>query len=325
MNMEGRKNKIIVLSEIELPDLDNRFEVQELKYGNRLLNYLSDKKKQMVIADMVKPGVEAIVCCRASAKIISNLKKTDLKIIQLTSTGFDGVPVDRIKNKGIAIANARDIYDISISETVVYAVLKMAKRLRKNPQLFRPKLLRNYSNITELYGKRVIVLGTGSIGTAIAQRLIGFDMLVDGYDIKSDLNKPFKELIHTKEDLLSRLNQYDYVISTLPANETTEKFCDELFFDNMSKSGVFFNVGRNATVDSNAIYKALKRQTIGGAIFDDVELLPISIFNKYRRLKNTLILPGIATGSEESKIRVKERIEKNITDFFETESCQDIL
>ena len=117
--------------------------------------------------------------------------------------------------------------------------------------------------------------------------------------------------------MLDSLDKYDYVISTLPATEDTVQFCDKDFFAKMSQTGCFMNVGREATVDTQALYSALKKKEIGGAIFDTVELLPCKLFNKFRRLNNTLVLPGIATASKESCDKVRNRIQGNIQSYIQ--------
>ena len=160
-------------------------------------------------------------------------------------------------------------------------------------------------------------MGTGNIGTEIANRVKAFGCEIDGYDAYCKDKEPYTEITNTRQQLLERLKGYDYIISTIPALEETQGFCDREFFSQMGENAWFINVGRAATVDENAIYAALKKKEIGGAIFDVVELLPCVLFNKFRRLKNTFVLPGIATASRECIGRVKDRIEKNIKAFVD--------
>ncbi|MBE5737092.1 MAG: hypothetical protein E7348_01695 [Clostridiales bacterium] len=308
--------KKIILSEIELFENNENFEVRPLKYGNRLFNYLSNKPKKRALERFLTEEVDIIVCCRATAIILNSMDCKNLKMIQLTSTGYDGVPVEEFKKKGIMVCNSSGVYSVSIAETVIYAILSVCKRIRKNPKNYRPKLFRKYSEITELAQKRVLIMGTGNIGTEIANRLKAFECKIEGYDAYCKLKEPYEGIINTKKQLLEKLSEYDYIISTIPAVEETKDFCDQNFFSKMKSTAWFMNVGREATVDEKALYLALKNKLIGGAIFDQVELIPYALFNKFRRLKNTLVLPGIVTSSKESLNKIKVRIEGNILSFI---------
>ena len=125
--------------------------------------------------------VVAIAGSRAMAIKASTMDLPSLKLFQLTSAGFDGVPLDIYSRKGIMVANAGSVYSAPIAETVVFGILLMAKRLRKNPNNRLFKLTRGYSEITELGGKSILIMGAGNIGTAVADRLLGFGMHIDKY------------------------------------------------------------------------------------------------------------------------------------------------
>ena len=77
--------------------------------------------------------VVAIAGSRAMAKSASLMTLPSLKLFQLTSAGFDGVPLEEFASHGVAVANAGSVYSVPIAETVVFGILLMAKRLRKNP------------------------------------------------------------------------------------------------------------------------------------------------------------------------------------------------
>ncbi|MBO4339098.1 MAG: hypothetical protein J5877_04195 [Clostridia bacterium] len=318
--------KKTVLTEIKINNSNEElpsFEFKQLNYGSRLLNYLSDCKKKKALISSITEEVDAIICCRASATILADIDTKNIKLIQLTSTGYDGVPVERLKLKGITVCNLKTVYDISIAETVVYGLIRYVKRFRNRVNNNTPKLFRHYTCMTELNNKNVLIMGAGNIGSKIADRLYGLNMRVIGYDVNKDVCGRFEYIIDNKEQLINELQEFDYIISTLPLVKDTVKFCDKTFFDAMSKTAVFFNIGRNDTVDSMSLYSALKNNDIGGAIIDTVELLPYPLFNRFRRLKNCLVLPGIATSSEECNERVQSRIIANLTDFFDNNLCQD--
>jgi lactate dehydrogenase-like 2-hydroxyacid dehydrogenase len=82
--------------------------------------------------------IEAAVCCRATAKKIAAMDMPNLRLVQLTSAGFDGVPLDEFSRKGIRVANAAGVYGVPIAETVVFGMLQMAKRFVATPIIVGP-------------------------------------------------------------------------------------------------------------------------------------------------------------------------------------------
>lgn len=269
--------------------------------------------------------VVAIVGSRAMSSLCVNLNLPSLKLFQLTSAGFDGVPCDGFTNKNIAVANAGTVYSVPIAETVVFGMLTVAKKLRKNPNNRHFKITRHYSHITELGGKRVLIMGAGNIGTAVADRLVGFDMEIDGYDPYCSDKKPYGKIIRTREELERVISNYDYIVSTLPDNERTKGFINEELFSAMKTTAIIINVGRKAVFEELDFYRALKSGDIGGAILDMFEKIPNPITNKFRRLKNTVVLPGVSAISKEVNVRLREHVYKNLIAVLEEKEISNVV
>lgn len=257
--------------------------------------------------------VVAISGSRAMAIKTANMDFPNLKLFQLTSAGFDGVPNEVYANKRIAVANAGSVYSVPIAETVVFGILTMAKKLRNNPNNRHFKLQRHYSTITELADKNVLIMGAGNIGTAVADRLKGFEMNIDAYDPYCPEKKQYQKIWRSREELKENLSKYDYIVSTLPDNNETKKFINSELFDEMNQTAVIINVGRRAVFNENDFYLALKNRKIGGAVLDMFEKLPNPITNKFRRLRNVVVLPGVAAVSNEVNMRLRSHINKNIS------------
>ena len=255
----------------------------------------------------------AVICgSRAMAIVAATMELPNLKLFQLTSAGFDGVPLDVYADKGVAVANAGGVYSVPIAETVVFGILQMAKRLRKNPNNRRFKLTRGYREITEMMDKKVLIMGAGNIGTAVAQRLDAFAMQVDGYDPYCEEKPPYKTILRDRAALITALGEYDYIVSTMPDNEATRRFIDAELFSCMKNTAVVVNVGRKAVFDNEAFYAALKARRIGGAVLDMFERLPNPITNKFRRLSNVIVLPGVAAISREVNDRLRALMTENV-------------
>ena len=269
--------------------------------------------------------VVAIAGSRAMAIKAEKMNFHGLKFFQLTSTGFDGVPLEEFKNKGVMVANAGSTYSVPIAETVVLGVLLMAKKLHSNPNNRHVKIQRHYNEIQELSEKKVMILGAGSIGTEIAKRLSGFDMTVDGY-AKSDRERSyFNRVICGRHELTEEIGNYDYVISTLPDNENTRGFFDKDLIGKMKQTSVIVNVGRKAVFKEDDLFAALKEKSIGGAVLDMFEHIPNPVTNRFRRLRNVIVLPGVAAISREVNRRLKMYCETNIVSAIEGKKVAGIV
>ena len=263
--------------------------------------------------------------CRAMAAKAAQMDLPGLKLFQLTSAGFDGVPCEQLREKGVDIANAGSVYSGPIAETVVFGILYMAKRLHPNPNNRRLKLQRRYKQISEIAGKKILVMGAGNIGTAIARRLRGFEAQIDGYDPYCPQKPEYQKLLRDKSQLKHALNEYDYIVSTLPANPETEGFIDRELFSCMKKTAVIINVGRKAVFNEKDFYRALRSKEIGGAVLDMFEKLPNPVTNPFRRLPNVVVLPGVAAISQEVNDRLKDHMYKNLLACLNGDAIQNVI
>ena len=285
---------------------------------------------KVTINDLDKFNGDNEVCViagsRAMAIKCADMNLPALKLFQLTSAGFDGVPCEKYAEKGIAVTNAGSVYSVPIAETVVFGILQMAKKIRKNPNNRRFNFLRGYDRyITEVDGKKVLIMGAGNIGTAVADRLLGFGMEIDGYDPYCVEKPQYKKILRTKDELKNNLGDYDYIVSTLPDNDDTKKFINKELFDCMKNTAVIVNVGRKAVFDNEDFYVALKSGKIGGAVLDMFEKIPNPVTNKFRRLKNVVILPGVAAISKEVNGRLKGHMAKNISACLKSEELVNVI
>lgn len=269
--------------------------------------------------------VVAVAGSRAMAIKCEKMNLPSLRLFQLTSAGFDGVPCDAYARRGVAVANAGTVYSAPIAETVVFGILQMAKRLHPNPNNRHLKLTRGYRTITELTDKRVLIMGAGNIGTAVADRLLGFGVQIDGYDPYCARKTQYTRMLRSRGELIAVLGQYDYIISTLPDNEQTRGFVDAELFAQMKKTAVVVNVGRRAVFDEKAFYVALKKKRIGGAVLDMFEKLPNPITNRFRRCKSVIVLPGVSAISQEVNDRLKLHMVGNIKAVLENVSPKNVI
>lgn len=271
---------------------------------------------QVVNAQSIKKyegceDVVALVCSRAVAQVCQTMNFPNLKLIQLFSAGFDNIDLQLLKSKGVHLCNAANVYNVSMAEFVVYAMLMRAKRYNRSIKNGCIRPLRNYKYITELANKTVGILGAGNIGIQIAKRLEAFDMRVLGYDLRDDV-KPHFSKIYTEESLKDFLPLCDYIINCMPLFKSTEGLLNYQWFSLMKDNVTIINVGRKKIINDNDFIDFLKKHKDSTAILDIFEVLPNPITNPYRRLSNVLVLPGVTAISQEINERLLILIEENL-------------
>lgn len=268
--------------------------------------------------------VSAIVCSRATARQVLSLNLPNLKYIQLFSAGYDGIDIDAVRQKGITLCNAANVYNIGMAEFVVYAMLMAAKRYHKNIKNHRIRPLRNYHYITELYGKTVGIMGCGNIGCQIAQRLAAFDMKVIGYDARTS-ERPHIEKIYGLEERDEFVQQCDYLVNCIPLMPATEQMLNNDWFSQMKSNITIVNVARKNVICDKDFIPFLKTHKDVTAILDMLEMVPTPITNPYRRLSNVLVLPGVTACSQEINERLHNLIKENMGRFIEGKEFLNVI
>ena len=91
-------------------------------------------------------------------------KFTNLRYIQLTSAGFDRVPMEYVKVHNIEIRNARGVYSIPMAEFALCGVLQLYKQSRFFMENQKARTWEKHRRLLELSGKTVCIIGCGSVG-----------------------------------------------------------------------------------------------------------------------------------------------------------------
>ena len=107
-------------------------------------------------------------------------KMRNLKYIQTTSVGIDQIPLDKILNRDIIIANNKGGYSVPIGEWIVMTILEIYKNSKKLYEQQSNKKWKINFKVSELTGKKIGFIGTGTLATEGAKRLKGFNVEIWG-------------------------------------------------------------------------------------------------------------------------------------------------
>lgn len=236
---------------------------------------------------------------------------SNLRYIQLTSAGYDRVPMDYINSHNIELHNARGVYSIPMAEFAVSGVLQLYKQSRffyENQKLHKWEKRRD---LLELDGKTVLIVGCGSVGTECAKRFLAFECNVIGVDIKPYESEVF-EKIGALPDLNNHISRADIVVLTLPLTDETRHMFDERRFDNMKSGAVLVNIARGAIVEEKALLNALENKLLG-AVIDVFEEEPLSSDSPLWNMGNVIITPHNSFVGDGNNIRLSELIIHNLS------------
>lgn len=237
-----------------------------------------------------------------------NLKDLDyknhknLKYIFLTSVGIDFLDLNYIRENNIILSNNNGAYDDPIAEWIVYGLLQVEKNDMLNIENQKNKEWNRRSKGFNLYGKKALFLGTGTIATAAAKRLRGFEMELNGFNTNGRKVEPFDN-VYSIEELDEVISEMDYVIMCLPHTSKTYHFLNEERFNKLKEGSVVVNISRGPTVDEKALIKALESGRVKGASLDVFEEEPLPKSSPLWEMENVYIYPHISFISEDIEER----------------------
>lgn len=163
----------------------------------------------------------------------------------------------------------------------------------------------------QLGGKRVGIVGLGSIGLKVATRLEAFDCIIsyNSRDKKTSLSYPFYANI---SELASNS---DVLIICCALTDQTRNMVNKEVLSALGKEGVIVNVARGAIIDEKELVRCLVQGEIGGAgldVFADEPNAPTDLFE----LDNVVLSPHRAVFTEESAWAVYSLVTGNLEAFF---------
>lgn len=239
---------------------------------------------------------------------------TNLKAVQLTSVGFDRVPVGYFASKGIALFNARGVYSTPMAEWVVLKILEIYKHSADFYAQQKKKIWEKHRDLMELTDKRVLVLGTGSVGTECAKRLKAFNSRIIGMDIY-DNGSEYIDEFYPMEELSNVLPTADIVILSLPLTDKTKGLMGKENLALMKEGGVLINVARGAIIDEQALIDTLSEGRLLGVALDVFEEEPLPQSSPLWTHPGVIVTPHNSFVSDGNSGRLFNLICQNLAEF----------
>jgi phosphoglycerate dehydrogenase-like enzyme len=195
-----------------------------------------------------------------------------LKLVQLTSAGYDRVDIEAARKAKVPVANNGGANSVAVAEHAVMLMLAVLKKLVYHHANVVAGTWRasDFASVRtyEVEGKRLGIVGLGNIGKKVARRVQGFDMDVLYYDVVR-LSEDQEDALGVRFALFTELlRTSDIVTLHVPLNDETRTMMSAREFAMMKRSAILVNTCRGPVVDEDALHQALTAGTIAGAGLD---------------------------------------------------------
>lgn len=236
--------------------------------------------------------IEAVIC--NGLFLYHDISRFDhLKYIQLTSAGYDRVPMDIVKERHIEIHNARGVYSVPMAEHGVMGILELYRKADLCLMYQNEHRWQKERGLLEINGKEILIVGCGSVGTECAKLLKAFNGRVRGVDPYVSDSAFFDE-IGQEGSLDEWIGTADIVILTIPLTEKTVHLINGQRLARMKSDAVLVNISRGKVVDEDALIQALKDRKIGGTFLDVFDDEPLAENSPLWDCENTILTPHIS-------------------------------
>ena len=301
------QKNLLIMSEmpqyfVNLADKD--FNTHKLWLQNDEDKYISE----------VQEKVDAIAVM-GGYKITPELMKsmTNLKIIACYGVGYDAIDIDYAKSLGIKVTNTPEVLNDEVADTAIALMLCVYKQIVDADNFARNNSWLNgdFPLSKKFSGSKLGIVGMGRIGKAIAKRAEAFDCVISYHSRnKKDVKYKFYDNVN------ELAKDVDTLCIITPGGKETEKLINQKVLKDLGTNGVLINVARGSVVDQDELIYCLKNNIILAAGLD-VYVNEPNIPKELIDLKNTVLLPHIASGTVETRNAMGQLVYDNIKNYFE--------
>ena len=272
-------------------------------------------------------GVCIFVNDKLDKKAIAKLSEIGIKLIDLRCAGFNNVDIEAAAKENIKILRVPAYSPQAVAEHAVALILTLNRKTHKAYNRVRES---NFSleNLTgfNLYEKTVGVIGTGKIGTAFCQIMLGFGCKVIAYDVKESEKLIAKGVEYKTMDEL--FESSDIISLHCPLNINTKHLFNRTAFSKIKKGAMLINTSRGALIKTSHAIEALKNEQLGylgidvyeqeeNLFFKDLSesIIKDDLIERLMAFHNVLITPHQGFFTNEALNQIALTTLKNFTDF----------
>ena len=238
----------------------------------------------------------------------------DMKVVTRIGVGYDAVDVPALSRRKVPLMVAGTANSPSVAEQALFMMLTLAKRAQEMHAMVKNGTWASRLGELpfDLFGKTVLIIGFGRIGTRTAKRCLAMEMYVLVYD-------PYKRAAEVKAtgcepaaDLDAALPRADFVSIHCPKTAETLGMFNAARLKLMKPTAYLINTARGGIVDEKALLEALVSRRLAGAGLDVFEQEPPPVGQPLHSLPNVIMAPHVAGVTVEAVDRMSEQTALNI-------------
>ncbi len=204
---------------------------------------------------------------------LAQLMDTAPPVRWVQSTWAGVTPLIQHAYRDYVLTGVKGIFGQQMSEYVLTHLLAHEGRLRQRWQSQQSGLWDNRVS-GSLCDKTLGIMGTGSIGAAVAESCAALGVRCTGLN-SSGRSHPAFQQVFAPDELTEFLQDADYVLGLLPDLPSTTGLLNARAFESMKKDALLINVGRGNLIVEDDLVLALKTQKIAGAVLDVFQQEPL--------------------------------------------------
>lgn len=230
----------------------------------------------------------------------------NLKLIIRGGVGTDNIDVQYAQSKAIQVRNTPRASAVSVAELAFALMLAAPNHLiRAHRGMVEGKFLKKEIKRTELFGKRLCIVGLGNIGGEFAKRAQAFGMRIAAYDITG--KNPF-DFVELKPTLASALDQAQYASLHVPLTEQSRGMIHSAMLEHMADGAVLINTARDGCIVAADVAAALHSGKLSAYATDVWPSDPPPSDWPLLKAPNVIMTPHIGASTSENLGRIGEEV-----------------
>ena len=216
-----------------------------------------------------------------------------LRWISTMRAGLDAMPLDLFRERGIVLTNGSGINAVAVAEYAVMGVLVAAKRYDRVVRLAdRHEWTHDAPGTFQVEGSRALVIGMGTIGRMIADKLAGLGVTVTG------VTRSGRDKTLTPDGWRSHIGAFDWIVLAAPSTDDSRGMIGAQELAAMKPGAWIINIARGDMIDQPALIAALAAKRVGGAFLDPTDPEPLPADHPLWDAPNALITMHLSGRSQ---------------------------
>lgn len=251
-----------------------------------------------------------------------------LKWVHSTGAGVETIlAIPELVAGDIVVTNTRGAHAPFVAEHAFALMLSLYRCLpdyQRNQQAHKFHAYGRGMPMDSLYGKRILIIGMGNIGLAIARRAMAFEMTVVGLDLFVPTHLGEELTVLPMEHLDNELEQADIVVVAVPHTADTNGLLDARRIGLLKQGAMVVGISRGRIIDETALAQRLRDGTLAGAGLDVFAQEPLPEDHELWDVPRLVITPHAAPNSPSTRDREYEITYENIRRFISDEPLLNV-